>query len=110
MMAMSKEEQKAASDRIMAKLGPMTPEEQAMYELLTKRPEDYMPPNPKTGERACGVCGEVFENTLSPKGDVLVSALEKFSDHQTEHNPNPAQWAEAHSRIQAGKEQSKGRE
>jgi hypothetical protein len=72
--------------------------------------EDYMPPEPGNGRRVCGVCGEIFESTLSPRGEVMVAALEKFSDHQTEHNPSPGQWAEAHSRIQQGKEQSKGRE
>lgn len=109
-MAMTKEEQKAASDRIMAKLGPMDSYEQQTYELLTRRPEGYMPPEPGNGRRVCGVCGEIFESTLSPRGEVMVAALEKFSDHQTEHNPSPGQWAEAHSRIQQGKEQSKGRE
>lgn len=102
-MAMSKEDQKAASDRIMAK-EPLTPEEQEVYEMLSKLPEDYRPPKEN---RECGHCGAQFEDTTDRSGKVLVSALEKFSDHQTEHNPTPGQCATAHERIRAGKEQSK---
>jgi hypothetical protein len=109
-MAMTAEQQKAASDRIMRKMGPLDAQEKATYEMLTRRPEDYMPPDPQTGERTCAVCGEVFENTLSPKGEILVAALEKFSDHLTVHNPSPAQWGQAHHLIQRGKERSKGQE
>ena len=69
-----------------------------------RRPEDYPRPGDK---RECGVCGATFRNTENAKGEVLVSALEKFSDHQAIHNPSPAQWAEAHKRIQAGKESEK---
>ena len=103
-MAMSKEEQKAASDRIMAKIGPLEGVELETYNLLVKKPGDYRVPGES---RECGVCGARFEDTLSPKGDVLVPALEKFSDHQAEHNPTPGQWAEAHSRILAGNERAK---
>ena len=96
-MAMSKEEQRAAAERILAK-EPMTDEEMRVYEQLVKRPEDYRPPDPQTGERVCGLCGEVFETTN--EGGMEVTALQKFSDHQTEHQPSPGQWAEAHRRTQ----------
>jgi hypothetical protein len=103
-MAMSKEEQKAAAARIVAK-SPMTEGERKTYELLTKRPEDYRAP----GEtRVCGVCGQEFRDEVDQKGNVIVPALEKFSDHQAFHNPSPEQWATAHERIQAGKEAAKG--
>jgi hypothetical protein len=100
-MAMTKAEQKAASDRIMAKLGPLNEEERQTYEMLMKRPEDYQPPREK---RVCGRCGAEFRDEVNQKGEVVVSALEKFSDHQAEHNPSPAQWAEAHRRISAAKQ------
>ena len=62
-MAMSREDQKAASDRIMAKLGPLTGVELETYEMLMKRPEDYLPPREK---RVCGRCGAGFRDTLRP--------------------------------------------
>src|SRR5271156_2911520 len=102
-MAMSKAEQKAASDRIMGKLGPLTGKEVESYELLTKDPENYVPPNGETGERKCGRCGAVFQDQPETKSRVAVSALGQFSDHQAEHNPSPAQWATAHRKIQDSK-------
>jgi hypothetical protein len=102
-MAMSKEEQKAASDRILAK-EPLTAEERRTFEMLTRRPEDYRVP----GEvRECGVCGAKFETILATKESPEVTALQQFSDHLAFHNPSPAHWAEAHKRIQAGKESAK---
>jgi len=98
-MAMSREDQKAASDRIMAKY-PLTEEELVIYRRLTRKPDDYTGPAEK---RICADCGTVFSDTVNSKGDIQVSALEKFSDHQAEHNPSPAQWSEAHKRIQAAK-------
>ncbi len=105
-MAMTKEQQKEASDRIMAKMGPLDDQEQETYELLTKRVEDYVPPQ-ETGERVCGVCGAKFQDLPATRDRLAVSALEQFSDHQSEHNPSPSQWAEAHRRIQDGKERHK---
>jgi hypothetical protein len=104
-MAMSKEEQKAASDRIMAK-HPLTPEEQRRYKMLTKVPEEYDVPGEK---RVCGVCGAVFRDTVNHKGEVEVAMLDKFADHQASHNPSPDQWKTAHERIQQGKEAAKSR-
>jgi len=49
-MAMTKEEQKAAADRIMAKLGPLTAEEREIYDLLAMKVGEY----PKPGERRKG--------------------------------------------------------
>lgn len=103
-MAMTKEQQKAASDRIMAKLGPLVGEELETYNLLIKRPEDYVPPSDK---RVCGRCGAEFRDTVDAKGNVVVSMLEKFSDHTAEHNPPPAQWSEANKRIEAQKQAAK---
>lgn len=105
-MAMTKAEQKAASDRIMAKLGPLTPFEQRTYDLLTMKPEEYPVPGEK---RVCGDCGAEFKPTLTAKGEVEVTALQKFSDHTASHNPSPAQWAEAYKRIQEGRESAKDR-
>lgn len=104
-MAMSKEDQKAASDRIMAKLGPMTPFEQRTYELLTMKPGKYPVPGEK---RVCGECGAEFREIPATKEKAAISALEQFSDHTAEHNPSPAEWAEAHKRIEAGKASLKG--
>lgn len=106
-MALSKEEQKAASDRIMAK-EPLTAEERQLYEILTRTPEQYLPPDPETGERVCGICGEVFNRIPGTKESPEIPALEQFSDHQAEHSPSAGQWVEAHRRIQAGKERQKG--
>lgn len=43
--------------------------------------------------RECKECGAVFETTKE------LSALEQFTDHLTEHQPTPGQWAEAYSKI-----------
>jgi hypothetical protein len=102
-MGMSKEQQKAASDRIMAKF-PLDEQERQTYEMLAKRPEDYRVPGEK---RECGVCGAVFQEIPATKESRAVSALEQFLDHQAEHNPSPAQWSEAHSQIEQGKEAAK---
>ena len=102
-MAMSKEEQKAASDRIMAKLGPMTLEEKETYRRLTMKP-----PYPQSGEkRVCGICGEVFEGIPAMKDHLEVTVLQQFADHTAVHNPTPAQWTEAYNRIQLAKEAAK---
>lgn len=98
-MAMTKEEQRAAADRIMAQY-PMTEEEKATYARLCTMPEDY----PEAGRdlRVCQECGEVFE-TKQRQGQEELSAMQQFSDHSTVHNYSPAQWAEAHRRIVAAK-------
>jgi len=92
-MAMSKDEQREASRRILKK-EPLTGEELERYEMLSKTPEQYVRPDDEG--RTCGVCGARFKDS---QGQVVQSALEKFADHQAEHNPTPAQWAEAHDRI-----------
>jgi hypothetical protein len=98
-MAMSKEDQKAASDRIMAKVRPFTPEEQATYNRLTTPVEEY--PTADRDYRVCQDCGAEFR-TESEKGVEGLSAMQQFSDHTTKHNPNPAQWVTAHNRIRMG--------
>lgn len=105
-MAMSKLEQRATEDRIMAK-EPLTEEEMVVYENLVKNPDDYRPPSVESGLRVCGVCGAEFMDKPATKDLVALSALEQFSDHTTMHNPSPAQWGEAHRRILAGKERAK---
>ena len=97
-MAMTKEEQKAASDRIMAKLGPLTKEEREIYERSIRKPEEYKVPKEK---RVCGYCGAKFDDLPGKP------ALEQFSDHQARHNPNPAEWTEAYNRIRKSKESAK---
>lgn len=101
---MTKEQQREAARRIMAK-SPMTEEERETYEMLVKSPEDYRAP---TDKRVCGICGAEFRDKLNAKGEVEIPMLEAFSDHQAEHNPTPDQWGTAHERIQAGKERAKG--
>jgi hypothetical protein len=103
-MAMSKEEQKAASDRIMKKLGPLEGVELETYEMLVRKPEDYRYPGEK---RVCGRCGAEFTDVGASRDNPARTALEQFSDHQSEHNATPGQWSEAHKRIQAGKEAAK---
>lgn len=103
-MAMTREQQKAESDRIMAKMGPLVGEELETYKLLMKEPGNYRVPG---DSRECGRCGAKFQDTLDGKGQVVVAALEKFSDHQARHNPSGDRWAEAHQRIVAGKEAAK---
>jgi hypothetical protein len=97
---MTQEQQKAAVERILAR-EPLTEEERELYEFRTKTVEEYEVP---TDRRVCGLCGARFKDVVDGKGVVQVSMLEQFSDHQAEHNPTPAQWAEAHHRIQMAKE------
>lgn len=101
-MAMSKEDQKAASDRIMAK-EPLTPEELKTYEYLMLKP----PYGGSGDRRVCRVCGAVFSETPATKDSPAVSALEKFADHSTIHQPSGPQWTEAYNRILAAKEAAK---
>ena len=102
-MAMTKEQQKAASDRIMAKLGPLTEEEQVSYRRYALKP-----PYPETGEiRTCGICGAKFATIPAMKDHLEVTVLQQFSDHTAIHNPTPAQWTTAYERIQEGKERLK---
>ena len=100
---MTSKEQTEAAGRIIAK-SPLTAEEQRTLKFLSKRPRDYKVP----GElRICGVCGEEFRDEVNGKGEVTKPALYQFSDHVAFHNPSPAQWVEAHKRIQEAKEKSK---
>jgi hypothetical protein len=100
-VAMSKEEQKAASDRIMKKLGPFTAEEQEIYDRSVKGIEDYVAPT--SASRTCGYCGAEFQDKPGS------AALAEFADHVASHNPSPAQWTEAHERIVKSRESAKGR-
>ena len=97
---MSKEQQSAAAKRILEK-HPLTEEEKQRYEMATRTPEQYMPPKEK---RVCGMCGAEFRDTVDKNGNVQVSMLEKFSDHQAEHNATAAEWTEAYNKIQALKQ------
>lgn len=97
---MGKEQQSAAAKRILEK-SPLTEEEKQRYQMAIKKPEQYMPPKEK---RVCGMCGAEFRDTLDAKGEVKVSMLEKFSDHQAEHNSTAAEWSEAYNKIQALKQ------
>lgn len=88
-----KQAQGEAARRIMEKLGPLTAEERLTYDLLTRRPDEYVPP---VGEnRLCAVCGKTFQG------------LEAFADHQVEHNPPANQWTLAHRRISEGRSNAK---
>lgn len=49
--------------------------------------------------RECKICGAEFDT------DENGTALQKFSDHQVEHQPTAAQWTKAYNRI---KKQGKG--
>lgn len=93
------------AERIMAKLGPMDAQEQQTYDLLVRRPEEYVGPDRETGRRVCGVCGARFSEEVDQKGGVVKYAMEKFVDHQAEHNPRPELWAEANrrNRLLSGK-------
>ena len=102
-MAMTKEEQSAAARRIMEKMGPMDELEREIYEGLVRSPDDYVPPDPVSGWRVCGVCQATFTDQPATRDRIAVSALEQFSDHQAEHNPTPGQWAEAYHRLQQSK-------
>jgi hypothetical protein len=102
-MAMSREDQKGPSGRIIAK-HPLTEEERRIYERNKRSPDDYVQP---ADTRICAECGARFTDTMNSKGEVLVSMLEKFSIHQASHNPSPAQWSEAHKRIQDGRASQK---
>jgi hypothetical protein len=101
---MTKEQQDAAAGRIREKSGELTADEAVTYRLLTMRPENYIPPDPVSGDRVCGVCGEVFENSIQSP------ALEKMAEHMTTHNPTGSQWSEAHRRIQKGNDSAKSHE
>lgn len=101
-MAMTKEEQKAASDRIMAKLGPLTAEEKAIQQGILKDTENY--PKSDRDHRVCWVCGAHFKTVPGTLGTEELSAMQQFADHMGVHNPRPAKWAEAHQRIRAGME------
>jgi hypothetical protein len=57
--------------------------------------------------RVCKECGVELHEIPKTKDSPAVSELEQFSDHTAIHNPSPAQWAEAHKRIEAGKERAK---
>jgi hypothetical protein len=96
-MAMSKEDQKAASDRIMAKLSPLHGMELESYRRLTTPVEEY--PSGDRDYRVCQECGEEIKTLQGPKDSEGLSAFQQFSDHTTKHNPSPAQWAVAHQRI-----------
>lgn len=102
---MTREQQKAASD--MAKLGPFTEEEKVIHRRLTIKPEEYGAP--LVTERICRDCGAEFRTVPGTKETAEVTALQQFSDHTATHNPNPAQWAAAHKRIEAAKESVKDR-
>lgn len=56
--------------------------------------------------RECQECGEVFLTDPDSNKEGL-TAMQKFADHSATHGYTPAQWAEAHKRIQAAKEASK---
>jgi len=96
---MSRDQQKAASERIMAKF-PLTGEEYVGYQKLTMKPEEYGVPGES---RVCGDCGALFQDIPGNKETPMVTALQQFADHTAVHNPSPAQWAEAHKRIEFGK-------
>lgn len=101
-MAMSKEDQKAASDRIMEKF-PLTEEERGTYEYLMLKP-----PYGSSGDtRVCRVCGAVFQEIPATKEMGVVPALEQFSDHSTIHQTPAPQWTEAYNRMQEAKEAAK---
>ncbi len=51
--------------------------------------------------RVCLECGAEFES------DEKETALAKYADHSTQHNPTPEQWANAYEMIQRGKEKAK---
>lgn len=100
---MSREDQRAAAERILAK-EPLTEQERQVAEMLSKRPGEYRLPGE---DRECGICKEVFRDKVDGKGNVLETAMQQFSDHQSFHNPTADRWAVAHERIQSGKEKVK---
>jgi hypothetical protein len=102
-MAMTKAEQYAASQRILAK-EPLTEEELAILHRNTRVPPYIEDVKELAEHRECKVCGAEF---FSGKEAM---ALEQYADHSSEHNPTPGQWAEAHRSIQRGKERKKGEE
>ena len=89
----------------MAKLEPLTKEEQVIYRSLSKDPATY--PMPIPGMHECVTCGAKFYEIPATKERQAISALEQFSDHVAKHNPSPAQWTEAYRRMQKAKEQAK---
>lgn len=56
--------------------------------------------------RKCLECGEVFLTDPDSVKDGL-TAMQKFSDHTTVHNPDGAAWSTAHHRIQVSSETKK---
>jgi len=92
-MAMSKQEQKAAAERIMAKSGPLT-----LEELGIKRQLEVSPPYQRY--RVCLICDMVFEP----------EEIREHVEHMASHQPSAGQWVEAHRRIEAGKDRAKEKE
>lgn len=107
-MAMTKEQQAEAARRILEK-EPLTEEEGQVAELLKRVPGMYTPPT-REGLRVCGICGATFEGEAGTKEKLEVTSLQQFVEHQADHNPSPAQWTEAHNKIQAGKQRQKREE
>ena len=102
MMAMTKEQQREAAERILA-ANPLTEEERKTFELMSKTPDQYIPPDEQTGQRTCGICGATFSAIPASKENPEVSSLERFADHLAEHNPSAVQWTEAHRSIQSSR-------
>jgi hypothetical protein len=100
-MGMTVEEQRSAALRILM-AHPLTAEERRVAEVLRRRPEEYGVPNPE--HRICVHCGSEFKTMPGIEG---MSAMQQFTDHMSFHNPSPAKWAEAHKRIQEGKQMAK---
>jgi hypothetical protein len=90
-MAMTREEQRAAAERILAKF-PMTEEEKRRQRFLETDPEAY----PKD-KRVCPVCPKEFG-----KDDI-----NEYSEHVARHSPTMGQWKEAHEKIESGKARAK---
>ena len=88
---MTKEQQKAASDRILAKF-PMTESEKRVQRILETSPDEY----PKDS-RICPYCPVVFQR----------HEFEEHAQHLASHGASPAQWAEANKRIEKAKEGAK---
>ena len=103
-VAMSKEEQREAAKRIMAKLGPLDEVEMEAYKRFTTEPENY--PKADRDFRVCQECGEEFR-TVMEKGQEGLTAMQQFADHTTKHNPLPGKWSEAHQRIRVARENKK---
>ena len=103
-MGMSREEQRAAAERILAK-EPLTEEEREWAEFYKRAPGSYVVPTSE-GIRTCGVCGAQFKDKPLKNGNPgeIESALQQFSDHWAqEHQSTGGQWTEAYQKIQEGK-------